>query len=77
MLLDRSLDGSKTAAVLPLMLTVPVTEVPLAASTVNVESCMVVGSMASLNVALMLVPTSTSFAPSAGLVMLTIGGVVS
>ncbi len=70
----RLLNGVKTAVV-PTQVTVPETGVA-AFCNVKVAVVTVKGAIASLNVAVMLVPVVTPEAPPAGFVEITVGGVV-
>ena len=73
---ERLLDGVNVATLL-LYDTVPLTLLPLLLLRVNVLVVMVEESMSSLNVALMALLTPTPVELLAGLVELTVGGVVS
>ena len=65
----------KNFAVVPTQVTVPETGVA-AFCNVKVAVVTVKGAIASLNVAVMLVPVVTPEAPPAGFVEITVGGVV-
>ena len=73
---ERLLDGVNVATLL-LYDTVPLTLLPLLLLSVNVLVVMVEEFMSSLNVALIALLTPTPVELPAGLVELTVGGVVS
>ena len=64
-------------AVTPAYVAVPATEIPLASFSVNVAVVSVVGFKVSLKVTVTVVRINTPVASFAGLVKLTVGGVVS
>jgi hypothetical protein len=64
----RSVAGVRVA-VFPEIETVPVAGAPAGPATVNVEVLIVVGFMASLNVAVMSVATGTAVAPAVGVTL--------